>query len=230
MFVALILVTIVALQCFAASEGSIYSSPLSAGYGNWSDAYEKARAFVCNLTLTEKVNLTTQTGTSASNTYTLGIIPRVGFRGLALDDSPTGVRGTDYNSVFAAGLNLAMTWDRNLIYQQGYALGSEHKGKGDNIVYAPVAGPLGRAPEGGRIWEGFSPDPYLTGIAFGQAIAGIQAGGVIAVAKHFILYEQEHYRQTREWNDYGVAGFNISEPYSSNADDRTLHELYLFPW
>lgn len=51
--------------------------------------------------------------------------------------------------------------------------------------------------------------------------------------KHFVLYEQEHFRQVEEWNAYGPAAgvlFNITEPYSSNADDRTLHELYLWPW
>lgn len=88
------------------AEGSLYTPRISNGYGNWSAAYAQARAFVCNLTLTEKVNLTTQTGTGASYTYSLGIIPRVGFRGLALDDSPTGVRSTDYSSAFTAPLNM----------------------------------------------------------------------------------------------------------------------------
>ena len=133
-------------------EGSLYSPRISTGYGNWSAAYAQARTFVCNLTITEKVNLTTQTGTGASYGYSLGIIPRVGFRGLALDDSPTGVRSTDYSSAFTAPLNMAMTWDRDLIYAQAFANGAEHKAKGVNVAYSPVVGPLGRAPEGGRIW------------------------------------------------------------------------------
>lgn len=90
-------------------EGSLYTPRISTGYGNWSTAYAKAQAFVCNLTLTEKVNLTTQTGTGATYSYELGIIPRIGFRGLALDDSPTGVRSTDYTSAFTAPLNMAMS-------------------------------------------------------------------------------------------------------------------------
>ena len=210
--------------------GPVYNPPISSGFGNWSSAYEKARAFVCQLNLTEKVNLTTQTGTGASYGYVLGIIPRLGFRGLALDDSPTGVRGTDYSSAYPAGLNLAMSWDRELMFLQSYGNGAEHKAKGNNAAYAPVVGPLGRAPEGGRIWESYSPDPYLSGVAFGQSVAGMQAGGTIAIGKHFVLYEQEHFRQVDEWNDYGILSFNITEPYSSNCDDRTLHELYLWPW
>lgn len=33
-------------------------------------------------------------------------------------------------------------------------------------MLGPVAGPLGRSGYGGRNWEGFSPDPYLTGLLF----------------------------------------------------------------
>ena len=60
----------------------------------------------------------------------------------------------DYNSVFPAGGTIAATWDRNLIYQRGFDMGSEHKGKGVDVQLGPVVGPLGRAPEGGRNWEG----------------------------------------------------------------------------
>ena len=42
-------------------------------------------------------------------------------------------------------------------------MGAEHKAKGVNVQLGPVAGPLGTFPEGGRNWEGFSPDPVLTG-------------------------------------------------------------------
>ena len=227
---SVITILVLLVSLVVAQQTTIYTPRISDGYGNWSAAYEKAHAFVCQLTLTEKVNLTTQTGTGASYTYSLGIIPRLNFGGLALDDSPTGVRSTDYTSAFGAGLNLAMSWDRSLMYSQSYANGAEHKAKGVNIAYAPVCGPLGRSPEGGRIWESYSPDPYLSGIAFGESIAGMQAGGTIAVGKHFILYEQEHFRQVEEWNDYGIFSMNITEPYSSNCDDRTLHELYLYPW
>ncbi|KAL9050890.1 MAG: hypothetical protein Q9162_006365 [Coniocarpon cinnabarinum] len=123
-----------------------------------------------------------------------------------------------------------MSWDRSLMYQLNYINGIEHRNKGINYIYAPVAGPLGRDPTGGRNWEGFSPDSYLSGIAFGNAISGMQSSGAVAIGKHYILYEQEHYRQTVEWNSYGIADFNITEPYSSNCDDRTFHELYLWPW
>lgn len=69
-------------------------------------------------------------------------------------------------------------------------MGQEHKGKGVTVVLGPVAGPIGRIPEGGRNWEGFSPDPWLTGVAISETTIGIQDAGVIACAKHYIGNEQ----------------------------------------
>lgn len=39
---------------------------------------------------------------------------------------------------------------------RGNAMGSEHRDKGVDVQLGPVAGPLGRSPEGGRNWEGMS--------------------------------------------------------------------------
>lgn len=59
-----------------------------------------------------------------------------------------------------------------------------------DVLLGPSAGPLGRNPLGGRNWEGFSPDPYLSGIAFADVITGIQSEGVVATAKHWLGNEQ----------------------------------------
>jgi beta-glucosidase len=50
---------------------------------------------------------------------------------------------------------------------------------------------------------------------------------VVATAKHLIGNEQEHFRQIGEAETYG---FNITQAISSNIDDRTMHELYLWPF
>jgi beta-glucosidase len=133
----------------------------------------------------------------------------------------------DLNSAFPAGINVAATWDKTLAYLRGKAMGEEFHDKGADIVLGPVAGPLGKYPDGGRNWEGFSPDPVLTGALFAESIRGIQDAGVIATAKHFILNEQEHFRQVSEAQGYG---YNITETLSSNLDDKTMHELYLWPF
>ncbi|KAI4168312.1 MAG: hypothetical protein LQ343_006479 [Gyalolechia ehrenbergii] len=205
-----------------------YPSPWGSGTGDWASAYERARAFVGQLTLLEKVNLTTGVGWQGERCVgETGAIPRLGFRGLCLQDSPLGIRLTDYNSAFPAGVNVAATFDRGLAFARGVAMGQEHRGKGVDIQLGPVAGPLGRAPAGGRNWEGFSPDPALTGIMMAQTIQGIQGAGVIACAKHFIVNEQEHFRQAPEEAGYGVI---INDSLSSNVDDATMHETYLWPF
>lgn len=101
-------------------------------------------------------------------------------------------------------------------------MGVEHRGKGTDVQLGPVAGPLGRTPEGGRNWEGFSPDPVLTGVLIAETVRGIQSEGVIACSKHFIGNEQEHFRTAPQ------LPYNITDSLSSNIDDVTLHELYLW--
>jgi beta-glucosidase-like glycosyl hydrolase len=107
-----------------------------------------------------------------------------------MQDGPVGVRLSDWNSVFPSGQTAAATWDRTLINRRGAAIAAEQKGKGVTVVLAPVAGPIGRAPEGGRNWEGFSPDPWLTGAAMAETVKGMQSTGIIACAKHFVGNEQ----------------------------------------
>lgn len=58
-----------------------------------------------------------------------------------------------------------------------------------------------------------------------STIQGMQDAGVQSCSKHFIGNEQE----TQRTNDVLVDGTNI-EAVSANIDDRTLHELYLWPF
>ncbi|CEJ54310.1 Putative Beta-1,4-glucosidase [Penicillium brasilianum] len=205
-----------------------YPSPWATGEGEWAEAYRRAVDFVSNLTLAEKVNLTTGAGWEQEHCVgETGGIPRLGMWGMCMQDSPLGVRNADYNSGFPAGVNVAATWDKQLAYQRGVAMGEEHRDKGVDVQLGPVAGPLGKYPDGGRNWEGFAPDPVLTGVMMAETIKGIQDAGVIACAKHFIGNEQEHFRQAGEAQGYG---YNITESVSANIDDKTMHELYLWPF
>lgn len=62
-------------------------------------------------------------------------------------------------------------------------MGAEFARKGVNMMLGPVVGPLGRVAEGGRNWEGFSDDPYLSGALVYQTIQGAQSSGVGACTK-----------------------------------------------
>ncbi|CAI4219615.1 unnamed protein product [Parascedosporium putredinis] len=92
----------------------------SGGPDGWDEAYEKARDFVSQLTLAEKVNLTTGTGWQADRC-----------------DGPLGVRYADKVSAFPAGVNAAATWSRSLIKARGAAMGAEFYGKGIDIQLGP---------------------------------------------------------------------------------------------
>lgn len=84
---------------------------------------------------------------------------------------------------------------------------------------------MGRHALGGRNWEGFGPDPYLAGISITESINGLQDAGVQACAKHYIANEQE----TQRSSTINADGTQ-TEGISSNVDDRTIHELYLWPF
>ncbi|KAJ7702117.1 glycoside hydrolase superfamily [Mycena olivaceomarginata] len=178
------------------------------GTGDWASAVARARKFVAGLTLEEKINVTTGIDIVGA------AIPRLGWDGLCLQDSPLGVRIADLVSAFPAGINAAATWDVDLIEARGRAMGAEFRGKGVHVALGPMTN-MGRQAAAGRNWEGFGADPFLSGVATVAAINGIQKNGVIATVKHFIANEQEHFR----------GGSEASQIYSSNIDDKTFHEV-----
>lgn len=90
------------------------------------------------------------------------------------------MRLADYVSAFPAGINVASTFDKDLMYARGFAMGSEFKGKGANVALGPATN-MGRAAAGGRNWESFGGDPYLSGWATEMTVKGIQDAGVQAV-------------------------------------------------
>ncbi|PHH64730.1 hypothetical protein CDD81_3992 [Ophiocordyceps australis] len=212
-----------------ASSPPYYPSPwMNPDAPGWENAYRKAQEFVSQMTLTEKVNLTTGTGWMGDNCVgNVGSIPRLGLRALCMQDGPLGLRFTDYNSAFPTAITAGATWSRHLWEERGRLMGAEAKGKGVDVLLGPASGPLGRAPEGGRNAEGFGSDPYLQGKAIANTLMGIQESGVIACAKHYIANEQEHFRQAPEARSFNA---NISESLSSNVDDKTMHELYAWPF
>lgn len=200
-----------------------YPTPLGGTDDGWADSYRKAAELVKQMTLVEKVNITTGTGWSMNMCVgNTGPVERLGFPSLCLQDGPLGIRFADNITAFPAGITVGATWNRDLMFQRGSAHGQEAKGKGVNVILGPAMGPLGRSPMGGRNWEGFGSDPVLQAVAAAQTIKGIQSEGVMATAKHFVGNEQEHFRQSWEWGRPNAI--------SSNIDDRTLHELYAWPF
>ncbi|KAI8934881.1 hypothetical protein NX059_008555 [Plenodomus lindquistii] len=200
-----------------------YPSPRGGTDKDWEESYNKAAELVKQMTLPEKVNVTSGTGWSMDLCVgNNGAVPRLQFHSLCLQDGPLGIRFADNITAFPAGITVGATFSKEIMYLRGRALGAEAAAKGVNVLLGPAMGPLGRMPAGGRNWEGFGSDPVLQGIAAAQTIKGIQEQGVMATAKHFVGNEQEHFRQAWEWG--------IPNAISSNIDDRTLHEIYAWPF
>ena len=198
-----------------------YPTPPGGWVADWSEAYSKAHYLVSNMTLAEKVNLTTGTGFFMGPCVgQTGSVPRLGIPNLCLQDSPLGIRNSDHNTAFPPGITVGATFNKNLMYERGVALGEEARGKGVNVLLGPSVGALGRKPRGGRNWEGFGADPTLQALGGAQTVKGMQSTGAIAAIKHYIGNEQEMHRMSSV----------VTKGYSSNIDDRTLHELYLWPF
>lgn len=102
----------------------------------WEDAFERAKAFVAELTLEEKAKMVTgQPGPCVGN---IEPVERLGFNGLCLQDGPLANRVADYVSVFQAGVSAASTWDREILHQRGLLMGREFKAKGAHVALSYV--------------------------------------------------------------------------------------------
>ncbi|KAF2771370.1 glycoside hydrolase [Teratosphaeria nubilosa] len=195
------------------TSGSLLSSG-TVQLGAYQTAYEKAKTFVAQFNNTGKVQIITAGSiTGGNNTWTA----------LSAANGFSGINDQYYVSGFPMGNALAMTWDTQHMYDEAKASGREFYLMGYNLIDGPVAGPLGRTPWGGRQPEAFAADPYLTGVAYNYTVAGMNAAGVVTGGRHYLLNEQETNRSS-------ALGASTSSVYSSNADDKTIHELYLWPF
>ncbi|KAK2465560.1 hypothetical protein APHAL10511_002452 [Amanita phalloides] len=193
---------------------AVDSSEIPDFYPAWAEARAKAKGKIAGFSLEDKVSVVTGVGwTGGRCVGNIAAINGTGFPGLCLEDSPLGVRFADRATAFPAGINVATTFNRNLMRLHGLSMGQEHVGKGVNIALGPMMN-MGRVAQGGRNWEGFGADPFLAGEAAYETILGMQQAGIQACAKHLINNEQEHNRTTE----------------SSNVDDRTQHEIYAHPF
>ncbi|KAJ5586825.1 uncharacterized protein N7459_002590 [Penicillium hispanicum] len=211
---------------FYGQSEPVYPSPNGTGSGDWAEAYTKAAVMVSKMTLEEKNNLTY--GVSTTENGCSGIIPaipRLGFTGMCLQDAGNGVRTADFVNSYPSGIHVGASWNKSLAHDRGWYMGGEFRTKGVQVALGPVVGPLGRITTSGRNWEGSSNDPYLSGAIAAATVEGIQGQGVITSVKHFIANEQELYR-----NPTTNADNQSVESISSNIDDKTMHELYLWPF
>ncbi|KAL7272907.1 hypothetical protein RUND412_004259 [Rhizina undulata] len=165
-----------------------------------------------SLTLEEQISLLS--GKDFWRTFEIpGKVPSI-----KCTDGPSGARGQFFSggtkaAFFPSAISLAATFNTKLLHSIGHALGAEAQTKKAQVLLGPTACNH-RSPLGGRNFESYSEDPYLSGKMASAVIAGIQDMGVAATMKHFVANEQETKR------------FSVDE----KIDERALREIYLKPF
>lgn len=127
------------------------------------------------------------------------------------DDGSDGVVVHRYATAWPVELLLAQSWDVELLRTVGDAVGAEMETFGISVWLAPGMN-LHRNPLGGRCFEYYSEDPYLTGTLAAALVQGVQSHpGCTACVKHFCCNNSEDNRN-------GI---------SANVSERALRQLYL---
>lgn len=178
---------------------------------------EKYQNLIDQLTLEEKASLCS----GLNFWYTKGI-ERLGIPSIMLTDGPHGLRKQADNrdslslddsipaTCFPTASALAATWNRELIYLVGQALGEECRQEKVGVILGPGAN-IKRSPLCGRNFEYFSEDPLLSGEIAKSHIKGVQSQGIGTSLKHYAANNQEYRRMTID----------------AIIDERALREIYL---
>ncbi|CAH2714822.1 Thermostable beta-glucosidase B [Neobacillus rhizosphaerae] len=179
--------------------------------------FPRAKELVKKMSLEEKASLC-----SGKNFWNTKEIERLGIKSMMVTDGPHGLRkqagDSDHlginNSVsatcFPTAVATACSFDRDLLYEMGIALGEECVQEEVAVILGPGAN-IKRSPLCGRNFEYFSEDPLLTGEMAAALIGGIQSKNIGTSLKHYLANNQEKARL-------------IS---NSVIDERALREIYL---
>ena len=147
---------------------------------------------------------------------------KYGIPSITVCDGPHGLRKKDYSKKgsslscsvpaisFPTAATTACSWDPELIYEMGTALGKKCLKEEVGVLLGPGVN-MKRSPLCGRNFEYFSEDPVLAGELAAGLINGVQSMGVGTSLKHFAANSQETRRMTCD----------------SVVDERALREIYL---
>ena len=178
---------------------------------------QKLKKWISELTLEEKAGLCS--GQDFWHTKEIG---RLGIPAYRVSDGPGGLRkqiaeGDHMGAApsvpavcFPAGCAVASSFDRELARHVGEILGEECQAEDIAILLGPSVN-IKRSPLGGRSFEYYSEDPFLTSEIAAAMVQGIQSRHVGACVKHFLANNQETCRMS----------------VSAEVDERTLNEIYL---
>ena len=110
---------------------------------------------------------------------------------------------------------IASTWNADLAYRMGVMVGNEAIDNGVTGWYAPAMN-IHRSPFGGRNFEYYSEDPFLSGVMGAATVSGASSKGVYCTVKHFAVNDQETNR--------------VNNGVSSWVNEQAMREIYLRPF
>ncbi len=166
-------------------------------------------ALISKMTLEEKIDML-----GGHKGFYLNLPKRLGLPEIRMADGPMGLRTKDGGTTaFPASIAMTATWNRDLLYKVGAAIGQECKAHGVGILLAPGVN-MYRVPQNGRNFEYMGEDPFLASQGVTAYIKGVQDQGVMATVKHFVCNNQDYDRHRT----------------SSDVDERTLREIYFPPF
>ncbi|MGE4320249.1 MAG: beta-glucosidase [Acholeplasmataceae bacterium] len=125
------------------------------------------------------------------------------------DQDTTGKNGSVIATCFPTASLTACSFDRNLMKKLGASIAKECKHYGVQMILGPGIN-IKRTPLGGRNFEYYSEDPYVSGELAASFVRSVEDQGIGTSVKHFIANNQETYRFTID----------------TIVDERALHEIY----
>lgn len=132
-------------------------------------------------------------------------------------DGPAGISSTlvggESGMGYPSEIVIAATWNSDLAESFGKAIGEDSLALKVAVWYGPACN-IHRNPYGGRAFEYFSEDSYLSGAMCAKVVAGAGSKGVVSTVKHFALNDQETNR---------MCGAIF-------ANEQTIRQLYLRPF
>lgn len=169
------------------------------------------------MTLEQKAKLC-----SGADFWHTAAIEELGLPSVMVSDGPHGLRKQEEDAdhlgvaesikaiCFPTASAMACSFDRELLYTVGNALGEECVAEDVSVLLGPGIN-MKRSPLCGRNFEYYSEDPYLAGELATAFVKGVQSHNVGTSLKHFAANNQE-------WRRMSI---------SVKADERTLREIYL---
>ena len=198
--------------CAFALTATAVAQPLM----KWDEAYRKADAVIKTLSLDEKIEMT-----HGHNKFFLPGAPEKGLPRVFMVDASSGVRINysipDQNEVrhplrttqFPSTITIAATFNPDLAYEFGKAVGEETRMSGAGILLGPGMN-IYRSAQCGRNFEYLGEDPVLASRMVENYVKGMQSTGTLACLKHFLCNNTEFYRRNS----------------NSIVDERAIMEIY----